>query len=323
MITKPTVLVLGAGASQPYGFPLGAALVDQICADILDVNPQDVPAGELPTMALRLRDMGCSPADITRFAYDLRNARPYSVDAFLEARSGFRDVGKAAIADVLLRAEESSTVATAPATVDWYRYLLNRILLLKNPDYFKAQAHRLTIITFNFDRSFEGALYSTIRATFGLEAKAAFSLAKELQIHHIHGLLGELAEAAFLWGDAADTGVYWSPDDGNCKMTRQIAVRSIKIVDEEIEQSVVDDAQAALKKASFVYFLGFGFDERNLEKLNIPDCIPTTAVIRATAFGLTEKEQSPIVRRFGAANIRLHAVDALTFLRSHAESLFD
>ena len=31
MIKKPTAFVLGAGASQAYGFPLGAELVDQIC----------------------------------------------------------------------------------------------------------------------------------------------------------------------------------------------------------------------------------------------------------------------------------------------------
>ena len=36
MIKQPTVLILGAGASQPYGFLLGAGLVDQICAEIID-----------------------------------------------------------------------------------------------------------------------------------------------------------------------------------------------------------------------------------------------------------------------------------------------
>lgn len=30
MITIPTVLILGAGASQPYGFPLGSNLVNNI-----------------------------------------------------------------------------------------------------------------------------------------------------------------------------------------------------------------------------------------------------------------------------------------------------
>ncbi len=32
MITKPTVLVLGAGASKPYGYPLGGELLEYIYA---------------------------------------------------------------------------------------------------------------------------------------------------------------------------------------------------------------------------------------------------------------------------------------------------
>jgi hypothetical protein len=41
MIKKLTVLVLGTGASKPYGFPVGAEPVDQICREILDDNHPD------------------------------------------------------------------------------------------------------------------------------------------------------------------------------------------------------------------------------------------------------------------------------------------
>ena len=34
MITKKTVLILGAGASQPYGYPLGEELRRRICNNI-------------------------------------------------------------------------------------------------------------------------------------------------------------------------------------------------------------------------------------------------------------------------------------------------
>ena len=33
MITKPTVLILGAGASVDYGFPTGRGLVSLICSE--------------------------------------------------------------------------------------------------------------------------------------------------------------------------------------------------------------------------------------------------------------------------------------------------
>ena len=73
---------------------------------------------------------------------------------------------------------------------------------------------------------------------------------------------------------------YW-PHTTLTLRAAQSAARSIKIVDEEIEQAVVQDAQTALRQAEFVYFLGFGFDERNLSKLNVPHCLQ--GVVRGTA----------------------------------------
>ena len=48
------------------------------------------------------------------------------------------------------------------------------------------------------------------------------------------------------------------------------AVKRIKIVHEEVESV---SAARALKAARYVYFIGFGSDDRNLEKLVIPASI--------------------------------------------------
>lgn len=182
MIKQHTVLVLGAGASAPYGFPLGAALVDQVAAEILD---------EESTLVSRLRIRGIKAADSRRFATALRDARPYSIDAFLEMQPMFANVGKFAIADVLLRAENQRTLSAAPEKVDWYRYLLNRVLVLRSKENFLVQARRLSIVTFNFDRSFERALFTCLRAAFGSNDEETRQLATAIDVHHIHGLLGE------------------------------------------------------------------------------------------------------------------------------------
>jgi hypothetical protein len=58
MITTPTVLVLGAGASYPYGFPTGKGLRDLICETFSSTN----------AMASQL--LGSLNPEGTRFAPD-------------------------------------------------------------------------------------------------------------------------------------------------------------------------------------------------------------------------------------------------------------
>jgi len=326
MIKRNTVLVLGAGASAPYGFPLGSGLVDEICKQILETGKVTFrsPKGKTTTIAIpdltpRLCDLGYSQIQAEEFAHQLQSARPYSVDAFLEARKEFKEIGKAAIADVLLRAEATSTIGTAHLDVDWYRYLFNKFLLLKSPDYFSAQVKRLSIITFNFDRSLEQALFLSLRSTFGVDAAVARQLTTELQIHHLHGVLGE---PSFLADGDGDTTPYGPPETDVAQNVR-IATKHIKIVDEEIEESVLEDAAVSLQRAEFVYFLGFGYDERNLEKLGLTQNLQGSATVRGTVYGLTEAELAPILRCFQGRKLHPYAVQSLPFLRNHAESLFD
>jgi hypothetical protein len=316
MIKAPTVLVLGAGASQPYGFPLGAGLVDQLCAEIIDT-----PQGGMVKRLNRI----FNPVHIDRFAHALRDTRPYSVDTFLEMRQEFRDVGKAAIADILLRAEDDRQIETAPIKTDWYRYLFNRVLILRDQTYYSAQANKLTIVTFNFDRSFERALFKTLRSAYAIDAQRARELTTELQVHHIHGVLGD---ADWLYPDSAEATAFGGrEDDGQVRVAVERARAKIKIVDEEIEESVLEDVEVVLRKAAYVYFLGFGFDERNLAKLRTPEKFRHTNATRGTAFNWSAAELVPVQRYFshagsGADPIHLYNTDVISFLRECAEALF-
>jgi hypothetical protein len=177
VIRQPTVLILGAGASQPYNFPSGQGLVDQISTEINHPSSKG-------DVAQRLAAAGYDLGILNHFVNELRRARPNSVDAFLETRKEFREIGKAVIAEALLRAEAHSTVHTANPTVDWYRYVLH-ILMQRSPDRFVAQAHRLTVVTFNFDRSLERVLFERAKGQFGGSDEEATRLVTELQIHHV------------------------------------------------------------------------------------------------------------------------------------------
>ena len=76
MITEPVVLILGAGASAPYGFPLGVDLVDAISRAYSADR----------TFLARMNGLGFENGEVNQFCMALQQARPYSIDAFIQAR---------------------------------------------------------------------------------------------------------------------------------------------------------------------------------------------------------------------------------------------
>ena len=96
MITKPTVLVLGAGASMAYGFPSGIELRDNILMELEGVNINI------------LRGLGHAPHELENFKKAFTRSPVYSIDAFLERRLEFMDLGKSLNTNHLLPIEKSN-----------------------------------------------------------------------------------------------------------------------------------------------------------------------------------------------------------------------
>jgi hypothetical protein len=320
LITEKTVLVLGAGASAPYGFPLGMELVDQICIEILGL------AIRFPQRRSLRIDLGlvqrlveqCGPANnIDDFARALRGLKPYSIDTFLETRDEFLNVGRLAIADVLLRAEADALTLDVDPDKDWYRYLFNTIFLRKNVEHFEQQVSQMSVVTFNFDRSLERALFDCIRYGFGLNEDNAKALAVKLRIYHVHGRLGK---PNWLYESPTATS-YGATADEDLKVATKKAVEGMRLVHEPGRESDVEKARSAIKDAKTVYFIGFGFDERNLAKIGIPGEIK--AAMHGTALHLSAQERGRIQRAFFPLTVTLHRRDdALGFLKEHASALY-
>ncbi|HEY6222343.1 MAG TPA: hypothetical protein VIW26_01050, partial [Gemmatimonadales bacterium] len=89
MIKQRIVLILGAGASIPYGFPSGEALRANIIKDLSKSTAQPFQL---------LEAAGFEAKHITNFRSALQQSGQRSVDAFLEHRSEFVGIGKVAIA---------------------------------------------------------------------------------------------------------------------------------------------------------------------------------------------------------------------------------
>jgi hypothetical protein len=249
MIKENTVLILGAGASKPYGFPSATELRDEVIRvkDMVSRSP--------------LIDVGLKQGEYQRFANDLAQSGYESVDAFLEDRQEYVEIGKAAIALNLLRFERDSSLFPPKQPRDhWYEILWHK---MKAPTWATFKRNSLSVITFNYDRSLEHYLASVVRNNYRTRLPTAAHGLRSLPILHVHGILGEYAPPQF---PLSKYPYAW----GLNPQTLDIARRSIKIVHENDAASPeFQTAHQLIENAKRVLFVGFGYRESNMKKLGL------------------------------------------------------
>lgn len=191
MITKRTVLILGAGASVPYGFPTGRRLVLQITGEL--------EPGRDSGIRKTLRTRSFHDEDITEFREALLNSNQPSVDAFIENRPEFTDIGKNAI-PIQLIGDENLHPLTRTDTLQWSEYLWNQLGTRKQ----EFLISNLSVITFNYDRSLEYFLFRSLQNAFDLSVdEASQDLRSTIPIIHVYGQLGQpefFDEERAAWG---------------------------------------------------------------------------------------------------------------------------
>src|ERR1043165_3913552 len=114
MIRKMTVFVLGAGASKPYNFPLGAELRHQIVTQTLEQETEGWT---------QLRQASFADTEIAELRSALSRSWATSIDAFLSSRSDLGPVGKAAVFATLAPCEQEQLLFQAKPEEDWFRHL--------------------------------------------------------------------------------------------------------------------------------------------------------------------------------------------------------
>lgn len=143
MITTPTVLILGAGASADYKYPAGSDFENQICALADDDN-----------FLHQIEEHGVTK--VGEFLSRYSRSGYGSPDRFLEDYPQYITAGKYCIAKILKSCEHARhLIPPQGPTPSWYQYLVNRIYPTTG-DYFECQ---LSVVTFNYDRSLEHYLW--------------------------------------------------------------------------------------------------------------------------------------------------------------------
>ena len=250
MFTRETVLVLGAGSNMPYGYPSGSDLISWL----LDAKREP---GELPAFR---RDAGFGDGMLEDFRNTLASAHATSIDQFLEwHHPKHSELGKYLIAQQLLRVEDHKGLLKL--NVDcWYHLLLNEIA----PNLAAISQNRLTVVTFNYDRSLEHYLFTTVKHRFNLSDGKTAEALQNINFIHVHGQLGLLPWQA---KNGASTNAY------GASLTRERLIEAasgIKIIFEAGANEEFPRARKAIETADYIFFLGFGYHEENMQRLGMP-----------------------------------------------------
>lgn len=318
MITKETVLILGAGASAPYGFPSGQRLKDLVChGSDHEVGRAGIDVLVYSSLKSTLLRSGCS-----------------SVDSFLESRPEYLDIGKTAIAATLLPMErtgklfdEWSAIRLKPNISKdylnnwpWYEFLFG--ILADGIPFEDIGGNKLSVVTFNYDRSLEHFLFTALKNRYGkTDGDCAELIDHHLPIVHVYGSLGKLE-----WQEGANeanTVPYVSRGEAPYL---QLAANNIVILHEGVGNSPeFTEARKLLNSAEQVFFVGFGYHPVNLQRLGIGKeiILPKTTV--GTALSLDKGRRQHFkslteVFRGGHRDSRrqvLIDVDAYTLLHDH------
>lgn len=246
MANSTRTLVLGAGASKTYGYPLGGELRNAILgmSESTARRTGVIDGGERTEAVLK------------DFQGAFRSSTLYSIDSFLGRRHEFEPIGKACIAAVLLECEDAGKLLSE-GPEHWYQYLLNEITA---DTWDELDFSALAFITFNYDRSLETFLLYALHHGYGKELSEVAEKLRSLRIVHVYGSLGE----------ALPGSQEYSLYDGIADPRKiEAASRHLKVIPEgRMNSETLVTAREWLSNSEHIAFLGFGFDRTNVERLS-------------------------------------------------------
>jgi len=281
MINHETVLILGAGASIPFGFPSGRELKNQA----IELSRRDIKHEDFSS----LLKAGLTEKNIREFGEALNSSGVQSVDRFLEYRQEFIETGKAIIALILIKCENESLLFNTSPNQHWYEYLYSKLAISLD----EFASNKLRIITFNYDRSLEFFLTKALANTHGIELEEAHTTLLNIPIIHVHGQLGKL-----VFGDSMELARQYKSVVNSTTMLSCLREDGIKIIHEaDPATREFTSARTLLIQAERIICLGFGYDRTNLYRLGMLNLTSDESnhrirnvMIIGSSYGLTHNE---------------------------------
>lgn len=256
-IDIPTVFVVGAGASVPYGLPTGQTLVERLKRNH---HPLEY--------ALRYTGPHSEqqvPVVAKDFSETLRKSGALSIDRFLEDREDYAKLGKLAIAADIYPREQLAPLHEKTKT-HWVATLFHKIRCKPK---ILSRSNNIKFIIFNYDRIVEIYLMQMLRHSYKISEKEAEEIITSFDMIHPYGSL----DAPLCFGDVSHTNGNIHNDHSNGKRAalaaKTIEVMNSERIGDEVTSRFNKTAEWLSSWAEQVFFLGFGFDIENCKRLGL------------------------------------------------------
>ncbi|MCE2510330.1 MAG: hypothetical protein J4G10_05065 [Alphaproteobacteria bacterium] len=290
MFDRKTVIVLGAGASAPFGFPLGAQLRVNLIAGIgqlknrltneefmlqpvgahnVDIFWND-PFGALASYIKGSLGQPHLPENISQdsFMHQLYDFHKYikrqtqdTLDQFIRENPSYNFIGKVLLSQQVMvgmyeKDEDCLCLKSfAEGKINgrriWYQQLINLIRRgAQNTE--ELLNNKLDIVTFNYDHSLERALDTSLGDT---EIHQGADYREVVNIFHVNGSPSELPKTV------SDVGKFILECAKDFHLVEEKAASHVHAARERSQRAVFDAERS--------YVMGFDFDPSNVSAIGL------------------------------------------------------
>lgn len=318
MTQKKLTLIVGAGASNELGLPLGPELKRQIASLLairFDYKQQSGDYNIAEAIRLHAQRQERAHQDINDYlkaARQIKDGMPQaiSIDHFIDSRRGDEKIelcGKLAIVRSILQAEQHSKIYLNHSNRDnidfnatettWLNSFFQLLSENARMDDLENRLASIAFVIFNYDRCIEHYLFHALQNYYQMSETQASELLRNVIIYHPYGSVGDLPwqnrQSGVFYGEDLERDRLLSSAKGIRTFTEGTDPQSSEIL--AIRDTIIGSRD--------VLVLGFAFHRNNMQLLNgsgKQSPAPGTDAVFATAKGISDYDRDIIAREICA-----------------------
>lgn len=330
MFRGQTLFIVGAGASKEVDFPIGGELRERIVS-LVDVHLENgsVVRGDADlyrqvqeAFSPRSNDCLLAGRRITSGIFGKR-----SIDEYLDWCASDRmavGYGKAAIVRAILNEESRADkvyfgrgreFSLANFQNKWFHELFQMLIQGLRKEEVRKIFDNVKFLIFNYDRCLEYFLYLAMQRMDVPEEEARGIVSAEGTFYHAYGAVGPL------FGQSAVT--FGSREPHNFVSLSG----NIRTFTEADSRQKSENPSGLISSAGNIVFLGFSFNDQNMQLLTPPQPPHTKKRIFGTTYGMSEPETQDIHiflsdnPQYKCSHLDLSAATCAEFLRKYGSRI--